>query len=603
MATVIDALVVTLGLDASKFTQGETEVVAGLEEIRKAVKEFSDAFKDSQDEVLDHLDALASESEKTGKRMEASGKQASSFFSNMRNQIIALAGVTLSLKGLDDFMSSFSSKLNDLSIASTAFGMKAKSLDGWVQAGKAFGVSAEEIAASFAKISDAQKKLNAGGAYDPILTDLMRFNQFTGSNIDIKNDKPEVIQRKIEANFSKLNASQQLDFGQKFGRGYAWQKWSATGHSLNDIDEFTKNSGVNEAAIQAAERMRKAWAKVTQTIERIGYIIYTELEPHLEGFYQWLNDLASWMKDHPKEIKDAINQVISGLKDLIPTVNDAASAIGKLNSVIKEIVNFLNVLPGSDAVREAGEKVGANKVGEFIQDKTSRFKRWAYDKLGISDEEPEQRAQAAKAPRATSKGKQLLDWMGGQFSQLEQKYNLPDGILRSIATTESGGDQFAVGPMTKYGQAKGLFQFMDPTAKDMGLKGNDVFDPEKSASAAAKYLSQLLQQTGGNLQEAIAAYNWGIGNVQNKGLGMAPAETRNYVPKVLAGMQVGAAANAQSHINSSVTNSTTSDSNVYNIGKVQVGADVKNVSDIMTDAKQKIGRSSLVTAYATGVSG
>ncbi|NYA42975.1 lytic transglycosylase domain-containing protein [Serratia fonticola] len=578
MATIIDALVVTLGLDTSEFRRG-------------------------QKEAEDALDETKATAEETGKRMEASGKQAASFFSGLRNQIIALAGVTLSLKGIEDFMSSFSSKLNDLSIASTAFGMKAKNLDGWIQAGKAFGVSAEEIASSFSKISDAQEKLQAGRGKDQIITDIMRFSNMTGAGIDVMNDSAETVNRKIEANFSKLSAEQQRAFGMELGRGYAWQKWSATGHSVSDIDEFTKNSGVNDAAIQSAERMRKAWVKVTQTIENIGYIIYTELEPHLEDFYQWLNDLASWMKDHPKEIKDAIGEVISGLKDLIPTVNDAASAIGKLNSVIKEIVNFLNVLPGSDAVREAGEKIGANEIGIFINDKTTKFKRWAYGKLGISDDEPLQRAQSAKAPKATGKGKQLLDWMGGQFSQLEQKYNLPDGILRSIATTESGGDQFAVGPMTKYGQAKGLFQFMDPTAKDMGLKGNDVFDPEKSASAAAKYLSQLLQQTGGNLQEAIAAYNWGIGNVQNKGLGMAPAETRNYVPKVLAGMQVGAAANAQSHINSNVTNSTTSDSNVYNISKLQVGADVKNVSDIMTDAKQKIGRSSLVTAYATGVSG
>jgi len=578
MATIIDALVVTLGLDTSEFRRG-------------------------QKEAEDALDETKATAEETGKKMEASGKQAASFFSGLRNQIIALAGVTLSLKGIEDFMSSFSSKLNDLSIASTAFGMKAKNLDGWIQAGKAFGVSAEEIASSFSKISDAQEKLQAGRGKDQIITDIMRFSNMTGAGIDVMNDSAETVNRKIEANFSKLSAEQQRAFGMELGRGYAWQKWSATGNSVNDIDEFTKNSGVNDAAIQSAERMRKAWVKVTQTIENIGYIIYTELEPHLEDFYQWLNDLASWMKDHPKEIKDAIGEVISGLKDLIPTVNDAASAIGKLNSVIKEIVNFLNVLPGSDAVREAGEKIGANEIGIFINDKTTKFKRWAYGKLGISDDEPVQRAQSAKAPKATGKGKQLLDWMGGQFAQLEQKYNLPDGILRSIATTESGGDRFAVGPKTKYGQAKGLFQFMDPTAKDMGLSGSDVFDPEKSAAAAAKYLSQLLQQTGGNLQEAIAAYNWGIGNVQNKGLGMAPAETRNYVPKVLAGMQVGAAANAQSHINSNVTNSTTSDSNVYNIGKVQVGADVKNVSDIMTDAKQKIGRSSLVTAYATGVSG
>lgn len=55
----------------------------------------------------------------------------------------------------------------------------------------------------------------------------------------------------------------------------------------------------------------------------------------------------------------------------------------------------------------------------------------------------------------------------------------------------------------------------DPTAKDMGLKGNDVFDPEKSAAAAAKYLSMLLKMNGGDLDKALASYNWGSAMFRN----------------------------------------------------------------------------------------
>lgn len=238
-------------------------------------------------------------------------------------------------------------------------------------------------------------------------------------------------------------------------------------------------------------------------------------------------------------------------------------------------------------------------MGGYLKEKASQFGSWAYGLLGLSTEDPEQKAQSIRAPQAKGAGKRLLDWMGSQFSQLEQQFNLPAGLLRSVATTESGGNQFAVSGAG----AKGLFQFMDATAKDMGLRGGDVFDPEKSASAAAKYLSQLLKQTGGNLHEAIAAYNWGIGNVQKKGLGMAPEETRNYVPKVLAGLQVGSAATAQNHVNSNVTNNSKADTNTYNIGKVQVGNDVKTVGDILSDAKSKIGRSSLATAFSSGISG
>ncbi len=150
----------------------------------------------------------------------------------------------------------------------------------------------------------------------------------------------------------------------------------------------------------------------------------------------------------------------------------------------------------------------------------------------IPGAEPEQHAQSVKRPQATAQGKVLLDWMGPTLNRLEALYQLPAGLLKSVAITESGGNQFA----TSGAGAKGLFQFMDGTARDMGLRGNDVFDPEKSAQAAAKYLAQLLQANGGDLSKALASYNWGIGNVQKHGMALMPQETRNYIPKVMSNM-------------------------------------------------------------------
>ncbi|HBD5177561.1 TPA: transglycosylase SLT domain-containing protein [Escherichia coli] len=154
----------------------------------------------------------------------------------------------------------------------------------------------------------------------------------------------------------------------------------------------------------------------------------------------------------------------------------------------------------------------------------------------IPGAEPGQYAQSVKRPQATAQGKVLLDWMGPMFNKLESLYQLPAGLLKSVAITESGGNQFAISGAG----AKGLFQFMDGTARDMGLRGNDVFDPEKSAQAAAKYLSQLLRQNGGDLSKALASYNWGIGNVKRYGMGLMPQETRNYIPKVMSNMPTSA---------------------------------------------------------------
>lgn len=97
-------------------------------------------------------DAIANtgkKAEKTAKRMEAAGKRASTFFSGIRTQILALAGVTLTLGGIKSLVTGFAGDLNRLSISSDAFGMKAKHLDGWIRAGQANGADAGEITGAF----------------------------------------------------------------------------------------------------------------------------------------------------------------------------------------------------------------------------------------------------------------------------------------------------------------------------------------------------------------------------------------------------------------------------------------------------------------------
>jgi 2',3'-cyclic-nucleotide 2'-phosphodiesterase (5'-nucleotidase family) len=101
--------------------------------------------------------------------------------------------------------------------------------------------------------------------------------------------------------------------------------------------------------------------------------------------------------------------------------------------------------------------------------------------------------------------------------------------------------------------AKGLFQLMPATAKALGLSTfmpDERTDPEKSARAAAQLLGQLHTKFG-DWPLTLAAYNAGAGRVQRtldkmkaKTFGeiasALPAETRMYVPKVLATLMVRA---------------------------------------------------------------
>lgn len=99
--------------------------------------------------------------------------------------------------------------------------------------------------------------------------------------------------------------------------------------------------------------------------------------------------------------------------------------------------------------------------------------------------------------------------------------------------------------------AKGLFQLMPETAKNLGLSTflpDERADAEKSARAAARYL-RTLHAKFGDWPLAFAAYNGGEGRVQRllkqkqadsfaAIASSLPSETRMYVPKVCATIAV-----------------------------------------------------------------
>ena len=118
---------------------------------------------------------------------------------------------------------------------------------------------------------------------------------------------------------------------------------------------------------------------------------------------------------------------------------------------------------------------------------------------------------------------------GSYLSQLEQQYQLPNGLLATQMKTESNGD---VSAQSSKG-ALGLFQFMPETAKQYGI---DPLDPNQAALGAAKMNADLLSKYNGDLPSALAAYNWGQGNVDRKGLENAPEETKNYIQKIMDGI-------------------------------------------------------------------
>lgn len=113
----------------------------------------------------------------------------------------------------------------------------------------------------------------------------------------------------------------------------------------------------------------------------------------------------------------------------------------------------------------------------------------------------------------------------------EQANGIPADLLARLLWQECHyREEIINGTIASPAGALGIAQFMPATARDEGI---DPLDPFQAIQAAARYLARLKRQTG-TWTKALAAYNWGIGNVQRKGLDQAPTETRNYFTEILA---------------------------------------------------------------------
>ncbi|HDU2942495.1 TPA: lytic transglycosylase domain-containing protein, partial [Klebsiella pneumoniae] len=582
-ATVIDALLVTLGLDTSQFRKGQQEVSDDLKKQREDAKN-------------------------TAKEMAEQGKKAASFFSSIKTELLALTGVTVTAGGLMSLVKNTTSSLMDLSIQSKALGMTARELDGFGKAAESAGSSFERITAALQGFQAAKQGSLFGDTSSPIFSGMRMLTALTGDTFDVYSKDAKSLARSYLESLRKVkdpNIRRQI--GAMGGFDDATIQRNQEGRFLPDVDRLTKSSGITDASTKGAKEFTAAWAELGQNLDTVKNQIYEGLIPTIRDLNGLLKEWSSgnvksssFFKELKRDINDITGIDLGGwaLSSDLRNLKDNFSMLGKVLNHLGNALNELNngnFSKAADEFKKAwygtedGKPTGNDALPGVTSNSQSIYENSTYKKYNDllnkylpewlggtpSDRKKDQDEKSywdttktllskiadaivtpagasslepsiggyqpnvplnAQAARLGAKGKAFLQAMAGEFGSLEGKYGLPAGLLSSVAATESGGDPFAE---SKAG-AKGLFQFMPGTAKDMGLKGRDVYDPHKSAEAAAKYLRWLMDATGGDLEKTLASYNWGLGNVQKKGMDNLPSETRNYVPKVMAGMRPGA---------------------------------------------------------------
>ena len=133
------------------------------------------------------------------------------------------------------------------------------------------------------------------------------------------------------------------------------------------------------------------------------------------------------------------------------------------------------------------------------------------------------------SPAAVKPEKKKPSSSVSNFEEFVQKAAAVHGVdpklIRGVIQVESNFDPSARSPKG----AMGLMQLMPGTAKELGV--NNPYDPEENIMGGTQYLKKLLNRYKGNISLTLAAYNWGMGNLESRPARM-PEETKNYIKQV-----------------------------------------------------------------------
>ncbi len=115
----------------------------------------------------------------------------------------------------------------------------------------------------------------------------------------------------------------------------------------------------------------------------------------------------------------------------------------------------------------------------------------------------------------------------GYVRAIAAKYDLSPALLEAVIWQESRWNINATSPVG----AHGLAQLMPGTARQLGV---DARNPVANLEGGARYLRMQLDQFGGDVEKALAAYNAGPARVTRAGGVPAIRETREYVAAIMA---------------------------------------------------------------------
>lgn len=397
MATVIESLIVTLGLDATNFRRGTADAT-------RARNTLGDTNRRQDAETSAREKKLAAEQARRGKEADARAKAMADGFRKVRNEALSLFALFTAGVGIKNFIANTVESAVQLGYLSQNLKVSIESLQAYGRAAERAGGTTEGAFAQLRESADSLAALRSGLGPNE---GMQWFFRMGGSSDDLKDGNTYLMARaKIVHDMFSVDPQRAMLISKQMG--ISEDQFNLIKQGPDAIKALTdaqmKNSAISAKDAAGALELKNKWLDFSQAMTATGTKILVALIPAFSQLMNWLQTVAGWVTDN----KDLIGAWVSDfVTKAIPVMQkigkflaelDWEGAANRLKLVGDAIVTIAQALQVAvDLMRELiGTKSGSKGVldlGPFgrIGQKSDLEKQDAAD------------AAAGRKPRAAGK--------------------------------------------------------------------------------------------------------------------------------------------------------------------------------------------------------
>lgn len=308
MASIVDALVVTLGLDIKGFLSGKNQAT-------QATKK------------------LSAEEVKAAKEIEERNKRAAESFKKVRTEVLALVAIFTAGMGIKDFTEHTIDSAVNLGYMAKNLQMSTQELSAWQRAAERAGGSAAGITNA---LQDSQQQIS-GFRLGKVTDQIQMFLRFGGKTGDLKDGNTYLLARaKIVQDLFKVDPGRAKYVAQAMGVGGEEFNFIKQGPQAIQalVSAQEKNSAITEKQAAQALKLRNAWLDLRDRLTYVGTTILLEMMPIFEKWLGQLQKMADWVADHKADISRWVDDAVSAVEKFIDSANKAADAVGGWKNVL-----------------------------------------------------------------------------------------------------------------------------------------------------------------------------------------------------------------------------------------------------------------------------